>query len=65
MACNRCPHFVRNGKPSKDGKSIEFSDNCGLLIKRDIEPTVAVGRKAKGKPKPNPNQKQLNYQEQK
>ena len=61
MACTRCPHFVRNGKPSIDRKSIEFSENCGLLLKQDIEPPVMTGRKAKSKNKINMNQKQLNY----
>ena len=61
MACTRCPHFVRNGKPSADGKSIDFSDNCGLLLKQDIEPPLITGRKPRSKNKVNMNQKQLDY----
>ena len=33
MQCRRCPHFVRHGKAGADGKSIEFSDLCGLKLK--------------------------------
>lgn len=32
MLCKRCPHHVRHGKVGKDGKSIEFSEKCGLKM---------------------------------
>ena len=35
MVCRRCPHHVRHGKLGQDGKSIEFTDQCGLKIKRN------------------------------
>ena len=65
MGCTRCPHFVRNGKPSGDGKSIDFSENCGLLIKQDIEPLPVHGRKSKLKNKVVETQKQINYKDPK
>ena len=33
MSCQRCPYHVRHGRVGADGKSIEFSDLCGLKIK--------------------------------
>jgi hypothetical protein len=30
MSCKTCPHHVKHGKPAKDGKSIVFTDRCGL-----------------------------------
>ncbi len=33
----KCPHLVRHGKVAADGKSIEFKEMCGLMI-RKIDP---------------------------
>ena len=34
MTCKRCPHHVRHGKVGEDGKTISFSELCGLKIKQ-------------------------------
>lgn len=51
MACKRCPHHVRHGKVGDDGKSIEFTDHCGLRLKQaqELDPT---GRKGRGRGRP-------------
>jgi hypothetical protein len=33
MNCRTCPHHVRHGKPSANGKSIEFKNSCGLKMR--------------------------------
>ncbi len=35
----KCPHLVRHGKVAGDGKSIEFKDMCGLMI-RKFDPDI-------------------------
>lgn len=51
MACKRCPHHVRHGKLADDGKSILFSDLCGLKMKQmqEFEPAV---KKVRGRGRP-------------
>jgi hypothetical protein len=34
MKCQSCPHHVRHGKPSANGKTIEFSNACGLKLRK-------------------------------
>ena len=51
MACKRCPHHVRHGKSSVDGKSIEFSDHCGLRLKQAQEMETG-GKKVRGRGRP-------------
>ncbi len=54
MACKRCPHHVRHGKASKDGKSIVFSDLCGLKIRaieKPEDPSSKPGPKTSNPPK--------------
>lgn len=33
----KCPHLVRHGKVAADGKTIEFKEMCGLMI-RKVDP---------------------------
>ena len=33
MLCKRCPHLVRHGLASSDGRQIEFRNMCGLVMK--------------------------------
>lgn len=33
MLCKRCPHLVRHGQLASDKKTIEFQNNCGLIMK--------------------------------
>lgn len=37
MACKSCPHHVRHGQVAADGKNIQFSDRCALLLRREIK----------------------------
>lgn len=34
MGCRRCPHHVRHGQMAKDTNALEFSNLCGLKLKR-------------------------------
>ena len=55
MSCNKCPHHVRHGKVGEDGKSIIFSDMCGLRMKQTQETEVPVKKmKGRGKNLPEP-----------
>ena len=38
MMCKKCPHHIRHGKLAADGKNIEFTDRCGLLMKLEKRP---------------------------
>lgn len=49
MSCNRCPHHVKHGKFDKKTQTLDFSDMCGLLIKRTQDPDVT---KARGRGRP-------------
>lgn len=31
--CKRCPHHVKHGQVAADGKTIEFLNRCGLMMK--------------------------------
>jgi hypothetical protein len=42
MSCKTCPHHVRHGKPSNDGKNIEFNDSCGLRMRQTDEPPKVI-----------------------
>lgn len=33
MSCKKCPHHVRHGQSTADGKGIEFKNRCGLKMK--------------------------------
>ena len=37
MSCKKCPHHVRHGQVAADGKSFEFIDRCGLMMKQQKE----------------------------
>ena len=50
MSCNKCPHHVRHGKVGEDGKSILFSDMCGLRMKQ-TQVTEIPNKKIKGRGK--------------
>ncbi len=58
MLCKRCPHLVRHGQLGADGKSIEFQNVCGLLVRaeraEDLSRMEAAGGKGakKGPKKP-------------
>lgn len=34
MSCKRCPHHVRHGQSTADGKGLEFIDKCALKIQQ-------------------------------
>ena len=34
MSCKRCPHHVRHGLPSKNGKTVEFTEKCSLMMEQ-------------------------------
>jgi hypothetical protein len=63
--CTRCPHFVRHGKPSIDGKSIDFSNNCGLLIKQEIQSHTVTTKKVRYKSKAPENKINIDYKDEK
>lgn len=50
MGCRRCPHHVRHGYMSKDGKSLEFKDLCGLRIKQTQDPELIKKNRGRGRP---------------
>ena len=56
MTCNkRCPHHVHHGKVGDDGKTIRFSELCGLKMKQmqELDPPPRKGR-GRGRPAAEP-----------
>ena len=48
MSCHRCPHHVRHGQMTKDGKTLQFKDLCGLKLKR-LQDHEGLQKKPKGR----------------
>ena len=51
MTCKRCPHHVRHGKIEADGKTIAFTELCGLKMKQ-MQDNECTGKKVRGRGRP-------------
>lgn len=51
MSCNRCPHHVHHGQMAEDGKTLLFSNLCGLKIRKllDYDPNLKKKGRARSK----------------
>lgn len=51
MGCSRCPHHVRHGQVTSDGKSLQFKNLCGLRVKQAQDPEIQL-KKPRGRGRP-------------
>jgi len=57
MSCTRCPHHVRHGQTAKDGKTLMFSDLCGLKLRELFDYDPNAKKKGRGRTKINLDRK--------